>query len=352
MENPEHNPETISPAEPPVSTSKGQRKQVRVDPETFMANLLGIVATEKDPLVKLRPMIKVGFVGEVNCTHVTQVTEILGTHAGNIERLAVSLAVQERFGKLRNLARRVLSEVRGSFENAIQYDPQEFRGYRAPYAVESWIGDHSPKGSQSERDSWFRQFVVCLLNEVEPKTLVVGLVSASRLWMSSTSRKAISDEAQFVRGIAAALGGSTIGSNRLDLILAGAAAMDGQFRQMLNREFSLERKVRADEESIEGLRRKILSLEADVARARTDAEEKAARIEEVQQSLAEAGERYELLDRHWSCVSEQQLAKQSGSFRGKVGHEVDEAILCLDREDPNMEMALDRVRRIKEILER
>jgi hypothetical protein len=352
MENPEHNREASSPAEPPVSGTKGQPKQVRVDPETFMANLRRILATEKDPLVKLRPMIKVGFVGEVNSTHVSQVMEILGSHAGAVERLALSLAVQERFGKSRPLARRVLSEVRASFEGAIQYDPHEFRGYRAPHAVERWIGDHAPKGSQSERDIWFRQFVVCLLNEVEPKTLLVGLVAASRVWISSKPQKTLSDEAQFVRGIAAALGGPTIGSNRLDLILAGVAAMDVQFRQMLNREFSLERQIRADEESIDGLRRKVLSLEADVARSRTDAEEKAARIEELQQSLAEAGERYELLDRHWRGVSEQQLAKQSGSFRGKVSHEVEEAILSLDREDPNTDMALDRVRRIKEILER
>jgi hypothetical protein len=352
MENPEHNQGTGSPVEPSVTASKGQRKQVRVDPETFMADLRRIVATEKDPLVKLRPMIKVGFVGEVNSNHVSQVVEILGSHTGAVERLALSLAVQERFGKSRLLARRVLSEIRASFESAIQFDQLEFRGYRAPHAIERWIGDHSPKGSQSERDIWFRRFAVCLLNEVEPKTLLVGLVAASRVWMSSKPQKALSEEAQFVRGIAAALGGPTIGSNRLDLILAGVAAIDVQFRQMLNREFSLERQIRANEESIDGLRRNVSSLEAEVARSRTDSEEKAARIEELQQSLAEAAERYELLDRHWRGVSEQQLAKQSGSFRGKISHEVEEAILSLDREDPNTDMALDRVRRIREILER
>jgi hypothetical protein len=49
-------------------------------------------------------------------------------------------------------------------------------------------------------------------------------------------------------------------------------------------------------------------------------------------------------------VSEQELAKQSGSFREKVSQELEETLLALDRENPNLEIALRRLRRIDDIL--
>jgi hypothetical protein len=134
------------------------------------------------------------------------------------------------------------------------------------------------------------------------------------------------------------------------LILAGVAAVEEQFRQMLNRELNLERQIRTQQDSIDGLGKRVSELEGNLAAALADGEKKTTRIAELEQSLSEAEERYNLLDRHWRGVSEQELTKQSGTFREKVNQELVEALLALDRENPNLEIALRRLRRIQEIL--
>lgn len=297
-------------------------------------------------------MIRAGFQGEVKGEQVSRLVASLLGQPALTERLALPLAAQERFGKLKPLARGFLAEVRNAFEKAIDYDPHEFSSYRGPRAVEDWVGEHAPKTPAAERDSWFRRFVVCLLKESEPKTLLTGLVAASRAWISEKGQKSSSEEAAFVRGIVLALGTPAIGSTKLELILSGVSAVDAQFRQTLNRELNLERQIRLQHDSIEVLHKQVAGLEGDLAETRTETEKKAARIAELEESIAEAAERYNLLDRHWRGVSEQQLAKQSGNFREKVRHELQEALLSLDREGPNVEMALERLRRIEEIVER
>jgi hypothetical protein len=57
-----------------------------------------------------------------------------------------------------------------------------------------------------------------------------------------------------------------------------------------------------------------------------------------------------LLDQHWRAVSEQNLNKQGGSYRERIGHELQEALLSLGRETPNVAMGLVRLKRIEAIL--
>lgn len=126
--------------------------------------------------------------------------------------------------------------------------------------------------------------------------------------------------------------------------------MDEQFRQILNRELNLERQIRTEQDSIDGLNRQVAGLEDKLRAALADGEKKGDRIAELEQSVVDAEERYNLLDRHWRSVSEQELTKQSGTFRERVSQEVVEALLALDRESPSVEIALRRLRRIQEIL--
>ena len=128
--------------------------------------------------------------------------------------------------------------------------------------------------------------------------------------------------------------------------------MDEQFRRMLNRELDLERQIRSHQDTIDDLKRQVSDLESRLSEAHAEGEQKAARISELERSGAEAEERYNLLDRHWRSVSEQELTKQSGTFRERVSQEVVEALLALDRENPSIEIALRRLGRIQDILAR
>jgi len=348
MDNPETHAEI--PATAPTAPARTSKKPVKLDSEAFCVKWRETFASEKDPVSKLRSMVRAGFQGEVNGEHVSQLLAPLSEHRTAAERLALPLAVQERFSKLKPLPRRLLAELRASFESWINYDRREFSGYRAPRAIEDWVTEHAPLAPAAERDSWFRRFAVCLLKDTEPKTVLVGLVAASRRWASSKGLKSPGEEAAFVRGIVLALSSPAIGTSKLELILVGVAAVDEQFRQILNRELNLERQIRTQQDSIGALNKQASGLEDKLAEALAEGAKKDTRIVELDQAVKEAEERYNLLDRHWRSVSEQELTKQSGNFREKVSQEVVEALLALDRENPNLEIALRRLRRIQEIL--
>src|SRR5690606_24909849 len=97
MDNQEHPTGT----EVPTIATKEQtktKKQVKVDPQTFVANWRQALTSEKDPVPKLRTMLRVGFQGEVTNEHITQLVSPLAEHLMVVERLALQLAVQERYG--------------------------------------------------------------------------------------------------------------------------------------------------------------------------------------------------------------------------------------------------------------
>jgi septal ring factor EnvC (AmiA/AmiB activator) len=144
----------------------------------------------------------------------------------------------------------------------------------------------------------------------------------------------------------------SISLSKLDLAISGVETVDAQFREMLSRELNLQRQVRTQQDGINALQTQVSSLDRDLAQAREESGQRATRLSELTQLLAEADERYRLLDQHWRGVSEQELAKQSGSFREKVSQELEETLLALDRENPNMEIALRRLRRIEDILKK
>jgi len=338
----------------PVDASKEKRGHEKVDGETFLVTWRGTLALGKDPVTKLRSMINAGFTGEIIGNHVSQIASVVLEARGYpciAERLALGLAVQERYAKLKPLAQRILAALRTSFAEALDYDPQEFVGVRAPRAIEEWVAGHAPKTPSPELDTWLRRFMTCLLKDTEPKTLLSGLIATARVG-APVKRRAGNQEAAFVRGVVAALTSPVIAKNRLELILSGTSSVEAQFQEMLSREVSLERQIRSQQGSIEELEEKVKSLHETLVEARSDGDRKASRITELEQSITEATQRHDLLDRHWRGVSEQQLAIQSGSFREKIHHELQEAMLALDRQQPNVEMALQRLRRIREILEK
>src|ERR1700739_2254126 len=349
------NKKTDAPVEGLTVKAAKEKKTLRKPKvEQFMEGWQGIISSSKDPLPKIRPMIKTGFEGEINGEVVSQIASTLleaQAHVCLAERLALSLAVQERFGKLKPLAQRVLSALRTHFGKAIDYDAQEFVGYRSPKAIGEWVSEHAPKAPAPDRDTWLRRFVTCLLKDSDAKTMLTGLIAATRNCAPRKGR-ATNQEAMLVRGLVAALIPPVVGANRLQLMMAGANSLEGQFQEMLSREATLERQIHTKQSSINDLEDKLTVLEASLAEAHNDSAQKANKISELENSIEDASDRYALLDQHWRGVSEQQLAKQSGSFREKVQHELQEALLALDGAQPNIEMALQRLRRIREIVEK
>ena len=114
----------------------------------------------------------------------------------------------------------------------------------------------------------------------------------------------------------------------------------------------MQRQIRTQKDQIDDCQNRISQLEDDLAQVRDQNSHQSAQIATLTKSLSDADERYLLLDQHWKGVSDQELAKQSSGFREKVGQELKEAIIALDRDAPNVEMALRRLKRVEDILSR
>jgi hypothetical protein len=73
-------------------------------------------------------------------------------------------------------------------------------------------------------------------------------------------------------------------------------------------------------------------------------------IQAKEKSLLDEKSRFKNLEEHWQRKFERELRGQAYTIKRVFEHEVREAKLSLDREDPNVEMALSRIRNMEEQL--
>jgi len=158
------------------------------------------------------------------------------------------------------------------------------------------------------------------------------------------------DDVNLIKCFSNALSGGGISRQRLELLFTGIIPLERQFAALRNSELELIRQVRSQDAQIEIARREKSILENRVASEQEGKSAAQAEAGRLQEALKEANQKYQLLDQHWRAVSDQNLRKQSGSFRERIGHELQEALLSLERPTPNVSMALLRLKRINEIV--
>jgi len=324
------------------------KKNLSLDADNFLIQWRSHLSSKKDPLPALRSMCKAGINGDASDAVLQDIISALAGRAGIAERLALHLAFQLQFGKPNSFTRRLLRQLRTSFETSISYDASEFAGYRGESSIEGWVIQNAPKES-SEFELWLRRSVVVFLEIADSTVRFTGLLAILRE-LSRRGKKLSKPERTFVQGIIAALASARLKPGRILNFYSGIQMIELERRDILDRERHLQMTIRGSQDTIHSHEQKIASLQAELAAANNASalndSTMAARDLEIQ-SLKE---QLRLVDRHWEGVSEQQLAKQGGALRGKVQHELQEALLALDRENPNIEMALNRLRRIEGIV--
>jgi hypothetical protein len=108
--------------------------------------------------------------------------------------------------------------------------------------------------------------------------------------------------------------------------------------------------IKGNQDTIRSQEQNVATLNSELEASKSESESKGSILAARDSEILTLKEQLTLVDRHWEGVSEQQLAKQGGALRTKVQHELREALLALDREDPNVQMALNRLRRIEGIV--
>ncbi len=374
MDQTEPTPKDQRPqAETPTGRPK-TKKERRPKPafDLFLEQWRASLADGKGCIGRVRSLLKKGFTGDVKQEYVLQLSDALMQNLGTAERLAVLLATQSRIGKLNFLSRSLLEQIRTQFGSLIDYHSDDFAGTNGAYAVERFVETNAPQrrgtdnkgqhgaadegrmagGPEITADSWLRRFFVCLCSENEPKVFLNGTIAAGRWWLSLHSRVFVQarGDTNLARAFSNVLCAGAVSRPRLELIFTGIGPLQQQFTALLNRELELARRVQNRDAQIDALTREKTDLESCLATLEVDKAAAQERSTELQQSLTEAEERCHLLDQHWRAVSEQSLDKQGGFFRGRIGHELQEALLSPQRESPNVSMALLRLKRIDEIL--
>lgn len=61
-------------------------------------------------------------------------------------------------------------------------------------------------------------------------------------------------------------------------------------------------------------------------------------------------ERYTSLERYWERESQVRLSKLVSTLKRYFNHELQEAVMCLERDKPNIPMALSRIHHMKDYI--
>jgi len=322
---------------------------------------------------KLRALLKAGCVGDLKPEESAQLYDSLIQNITAAERLGVVLATQRRLARVNGISRALLDRLRLHFSEAIEYQSDDFAAANGSQAIERFVESNAPrigKSSESDQltagqrerpepvrerirdDSWLRQFFVCLCVESEQKVFLSGLIAVGKWWLARHAPAFVKnhDDANLSRAVSNALSAPSISRQRWELLFAGIVPLEHQFAVLLNRELELIRRVRSQDAEVESLRSERVNLVNRIASEEAAKHAAQDDVSRLQQTLNEANEKYQLLDQHWRAVSDQSLKKQSGSFRERIGHEVQEVLLSLERQTPNVSMALLRLKRIDEIV--
>jgi F0F1-type ATP synthase membrane subunit b/b' len=324
-------------------------------------------------LGRVRALLRNGFLGDATPEHLQEVTDILLENPRAAEKMAVLLATQKRVGKLSPFSHSVLERVRSKFAATIEYYSDDFGGAKGAFAIDHFVETSAPRrrGDDPQRqsgtaegfrtgenastvtpDSWLRRFFVCLCAETEPTVFINGTIAAGKWWLTlhSNAFAAARGDADLARAVCNAICASDISKPKLELIFTGIAPLQQQFTLHLNRELDLMRRIQHRDDAIGTLKRENAHLESALATSQDETAAARAQVSELKHLLTEAAEKHRLLDQHWRAVSEQNLNKQGGSYRERIGHELQEALLSLGRETPNVAMGLVRLKRIEAIL--
>ena len=319
---------------------------------------------------ELHAQLKRGYVREIKPEQVRSLAEELLVKWAIGERLAVRLAVERRFGKPNLASKTMLNIFQGVFTRSLEFEASNFSGPRAVEAIEAWIEHNSSTKLSSDclptrdqlpphsveqlpPDSWFRRVFVCLSAHPEERVFVFGLLAVARHWVDLYKKKrgkGATNDRDLATIVSGVLLNAKLSSQRLEPVLAGAASIEEQNRQIRREETNLIRRLEHHQNRCDKLEQSNSELVANIEDLTQTNDDRNARIGQLEKNLAEAKNRYELLNQHWEGASQTKLEQQSASFSDSVGHELEEARLSLDRDSPNIEMALRRLDRIREII--
>jgi len=362
------------------SKASGSRPDRRPRPsfDEFLGTLKSAVTKPaKVGLPEVRRILSTGFEEKETTQFLSPIAEIMES-CSFADRWAVSLAPTDASGKLTKLQRELLGEVRSRFARRIEFYELDLSGPGFSQRMAKWLLSEAPHrelltlpqrsdspnaateavedrtGKVLPFDSWLRWVFVCLVAKAPPDRRAEATLALMEFW-SGRGRPTSTDgngESDLYRFLANMLAAEKPGDRRVAPLIGALRLTRNQLAAMRDTESKLSRDLAEAREQIQIKDVAVGTLQQELNDATSTGHQRLIEVEKSHQQVVAAEERYRLLDEHWTRSSATSVAKKIGSLSEEVRHEVQEAILSLDRDVPNVPMALNRLRRLQAIIDR
>lgn len=220
--------------------------------------------------------------------------------------------------------------------------------------LSDWIR-HSMGNVQRSSVEHVRAVFISLLSLAErdyfPELLLSFLRSTLPISGGKKASEGVAIERQLVRTVGKLVQGKTIKTGQIRSMMAIVSAIEDALEIERASRKKAENQLTESRDLTRELDERIRSL-ADGTRQREQRiQELEVEIDGLHQAVKLGEERAIELDNHWRVVVTQEVAGERHRLRRQLDHELQEAILAINRENPNTEMAAQRLGRALKILQ-
>jgi len=314
-------------------------------------------------ITKALAILQRGCAAEPEPEPVKAIVDILSAWQ-EVVQLAVRLSVTSRYGKLARFGKRVLISLRSAFSEAVGYPLATPDGLARDEFLCQWIeaqastqtkaaasepkpADSSEPAPEVDPSSWFQMTFVCVLgeqnNHIVHKTLWCLLTQRCAVELKPRQRRFQADR-EFTDLVVSVLSRPSASLlRRARLLLKLKEDTQATERKLWERVENATARAEASED-------RERATSAELKEALTRIEDARVSLGEKDVELAKERERYQALDEHWQGASRAKLARFVTQVKSELGHEVTEALLSLERDEPNVAMALTRIKRMQQLI--
>lgn len=348
---------------------KSVKKREKPSFKDFNSRLLAIKENrdgKRDPANDAFKHIKLGFREKVEDSHVEDLCKYLFAWA-LFPRLALRIALEFSSRRSNALIEKLFRKIKIEMARRSKF-PQDINiplsavssSYERQKGLLDWIKANRKEGIIDSE--WSRYAVVCLINNpmtkddfnalhalVESRCRKQKAVDVKKVSLDSGTGKD-NQYSSYLRLVAPlfisekpALSKINFGIAMADVFKRQADRLETEKRELTDIQTSMKYELGKCRSLIE---------EKDVSiKELSEALEKMQKvIESKNKSLEEEAERFTTLDKHWQEKSAHEIARQAQNFKKYFSFEIREAELSLNSDNPNVSMALNRIKHMEEYL--
>jgi len=340
---------------------KGKEKPTYSDFILHLNNALSNTKA-KDPVGPVHKIMKRGFQETIFPYHLEEITRNIFLWE-SFSRLAVKLAIEVNTGRPSGLIRRLMISIRQEAARRSAFPLEQVPLVtNVPNSerwdiLEKWI--RSSSWEENHDTHWLRYAFICITSEnpTFEEFLIINLLLEKccikkKKETDTKKKKAIEPKnyQTFLKQVGGFLAAKKIVTSKINFGMDIHRILKDKFIKLRLNLDTVERDLLREKGRSSELQKQLDETHKDLQGYLEDISRLKKEIGEKDKALDEEKNRFNSLEEHWRRKVERELNGQAYDFKRFFEHEVREARLCLNRESPNIEMALSRIKNMEERL--